>query len=155
VNDVEAAGAEPEVERGDVDDDLVALAHLSQQDRVGPGRPPLSVDLDRQRVGGDDEAAAQLEPTAHASPVPPSPAAIAATIPSQTSSMVSRLRAGTNSSAVWTASVPLASRTQSKPSRRRALASLPPPIATRAGSRPAAHRPVSASASAGEDDGNL
>jgi hypothetical protein len=30
VDDVEAAGAKPEVERGDVDDDLVAFAHLPQ-----------------------------------------------------------------------------------------------------------------------------
>ena len=46
VDDVEAAGAEPEVERGDVDDHLVAGAHLAEQRRVGPGRPPLAVDLD-------------------------------------------------------------------------------------------------------------
>ena len=37
--------------------------------------------------------------------------------------------------------MPLASRTQSKPSRRKTLASLPPPIATRCGSRPARSQP--------------
>ncbi len=65
VDHVEAARAELEVERRDVDDDLVALVHLSQQRLVGPGRAPLAVDLDRQRVRGDDHAAAQLQPAAH------------------------------------------------------------------------------------------
>ena len=32
---------------------------------VGPGRAPLAVDLDRQRILADDDAAAQLQPAAH------------------------------------------------------------------------------------------
>ena len=89
MDDVEAARAEPEIERRDVDDDLVALAHLPQQHLVGPGRPPLAVDLDHQRVGGDDDAAAQLR-AGRSRPVAVAPAS--ATIPSQTSSILSRLR---------------------------------------------------------------
>ncbi len=95
MDDVEAARAEVEVERGDVDDNLVALAHLAEQRDVRPGRPSLAVDLDRQRILRDDDAAAQLQPSAHASS-----AAAAATIRSQTSSIASRLRAETLSSAV-------------------------------------------------------
>ncbi len=99
MDDVEAAGAEPEVERGDVDDDLVAHAHLPEQRRVGPGRAALAVDLDGERRDGDEDAAAQLQAAAHASPVTASsPAATAVTIPSQTSSIFSRLAAGTRSS---------------------------------------------------------
>src|SRR5690349_21189313 len=143
VDDVETARAEVEVERGDVDDHLVALLHLPEQNLVGPGRPPLARDLDQQRLGRNDGAAAQLQPTGHYS-------AAAATIRSQTSSILSRLCAGTTSSEVWTASVPLESRMLSKPSRRKTLASLPPPIATRWGSSPAPRSPCSANSSAAE-----
>ena len=135
MDDVEAARAEPEVERGDVDDDLVALAHLPQQRLVGPGRPALAVDLDRQRLRGDDDAAAQLQPAAHAA------ASAARRGDDPLADLEHRrrgLRPATCSSAVWTASVPLASRTQSKPSRRKALASLPPPIAVRSRLEPGA-----------------
>jgi hypothetical protein len=44
----------------DVDDHLVALAHLTEEGRIGPGLAPLAVDLDRQRLLGNDDAAAQL-----------------------------------------------------------------------------------------------
>ena len=70
MDDVEAAGAEPEVERGDVDDDLVALAHLPQQHLVGPGAAALAADLDLERLGRDDDAAAQLQ-AARSLPRPP------------------------------------------------------------------------------------
>src|ERR1700750_1483781 len=55
VDYVEAAGAKVQVERGDVYDDLVALAHLAQQDLVGPGAASLAANLDFERVGGDDD----------------------------------------------------------------------------------------------------
>ncbi len=128
VNDVETARAQLQVERGDVDDDLVALAHLTEQHLIRPGPSLLAVDLDRQRVFADDDAAAQLQAAAHRADIS-SPAA--ATIPSHTSSIASRLRVETLSSAVWLASVPLASRTQSKPAAISALASLPPPVEVR------------------------
>src|ERR1700710_987391 len=160
VDDVEAAGAEAEIKRGDVDHHLVALAHLAEQHFVGPGRAALVADRNGQRLDRDDDPTAQLEPTVHAplAPGAPSasavaPAATAATIPSQISSILSRLDAGTCSSSVWTRSVPLASRTQSKSSRRKTLASLPPPIAARTGSTPAARTPSSAPRRAREEDG--
>ena len=87
VDDVEAARAQAEVERLDVDDDLVALAHLAEQAGVGPGRAPLAVDLDRQRVLADDDAAAQLQPATHSAR-----RSSLGRIASQTSSIASRLR---------------------------------------------------------------
>jgi hypothetical protein len=58
VNDIETAGAEGEVEGNDVDDNLVALAHLSQQCRVRPGGTALLTHPDEERIGRDDHAAA-------------------------------------------------------------------------------------------------
>ncbi len=54
----------------------------------------LVPDLDQQRRDREDDAAAQVEAAAHASlaPAPAGPVAAAATIPSQTSSIVARLR---------------------------------------------------------------
>src|SRR3954452_3505407 len=95
VDHVEAARAQAELDRDDVDDDLVALAHLPEQHLVGPGGTALAADLDDQRLGRDDDAAAQVQAAAHGA------AATASTIPSHTSSIFSRLRAGTISSAVW------------------------------------------------------
>src|SRR5215213_7981141 len=129
VDDVEAARAETEVAGGDVDDHLVARVQLAEQDGVGPGGPVLVADLHQQRLDREDDAAAQVEAAAHASP-----AAAAATMPSQTSSILTRLAAGTNSIS--------------------ALTSLPPPIATRAGSNPAPRSPASAKPSAGDSRGS-
>src|SRR4051794_39300493 len=127
VDDVEAAGAELQLDRGDVDDDLVTLSHLPHERHIGPGRAPLAVDVDRERVHGGDGAAPQGQHQAV-----PTPAAIA----SHTASMPVRASAATDSSAVWFSRVPLASRTHSKPRATRALASLPPPVATSRGSKP-------------------
>ena len=126
VDDVEAAGAEVEVEGGDVDDHLVAGAHLAEQRGVGPGRPQLSVDLDGERVLVDDDAPPQLEAAVHAGA-----AAASTRMPSQTSSISSRWRVATHSSGVCGPTVPLASRTQSTPFTKQRV-----DVAAAAGRRP-------------------
>src|ERR1700746_1644956 len=131
VDDIEAARAEAQILCRHVDDHLVDPAHLAAQPSVRPGETTLAVHLDRQRVLVDDDAATQLQLAAHPSD---DSAPASATMPSQTPSIASRLRAETLSSGVWLASVPLASRTQSKPLTISALASLPPPVAVRCGS---------------------
>ena len=101
VDDVEPARPEAEVERLDVDDDLVALGALA---RPGPGRPTrasLAGDLDLERIGGDDGPAPELQ---HA--IRGSSDDHAASIPVSASPE-------TVSWGVWLAVVPLASRTQS------------------------------------------
>ena len=85
MDDVEAAGTQAKVERRRVDDDLVALAHLTEQHLVGPGTPLLSVDLHNQGVGRDDDPTTEVQPAAHAR----------ARMPSQTSSIRSRSVAAT------------------------------------------------------------
>ena len=97
MHDVEAAGAEAEVESSDVDDDLVTLAHLAEQRFVGPSPAALAIDLDRQRLRADYDAATQLQPPAHPAAVS---AAASATMPSQTASIASRSAAATHSFAV-------------------------------------------------------
>src|SRR3954451_12810643 len=148
MDDVEAARAQTHVERGNVDADLVALEHLAEQRFICPGGTLFTADLDHQRVLAGDDATGQLQSTAH----PVSPPAWA-TMPWQTSSIASRLRAATLSSAVWLASVPLASRMQSKPPPISALASLPPPVEVRCGSKPARRKPASGSARARQSVG--
>ncbi len=124
VDDVEAAGAEPEVERLDVDDDLVALLALARRVRGRP-RPPALARRPRPSsgVGRDDDrrgaASASLAPGGE---------------------LEDRFADGehlgqsrspaTRSVAVWLSSVPLASSTASKPRAISALASLPPPVAS-------------------------
>ena len=58
---------------------------LTEQPGVGPGGPTLPLDLNRQGVLRDNHAPPQLQVSAH-----PAPAAASATIPSHTSSIVSR-----------------------------------------------------------------
>ncbi len=105
-------------------------SRISPSSSVGPGGPALPADLDFERISRDDEPRRSFRR-------PVTLRGRRRRIRSQTSSILSRLRAGTISSEVWTRSVPLESSTQSKPSQRKTLASLPPPIATRRGSRPA------------------
>jgi hypothetical protein len=57
VDYVEASRVESQVQCRRVDHHLVALAHLAEQGRVGPGRAALAVDFDRQRGLGDDDPA--------------------------------------------------------------------------------------------------
>ena len=65
VDDVESSRAEREVERLDVDDHLVADAHLADHRLVGPGAALGAVDADGERIGRDDRPPAQLQ---HARP---------------------------------------------------------------------------------------
>ena len=61
VDEVEPAGAEPEVAGLDVDDHLVAHLDPADQARVGPGGTPVAPDFDRERVGVDHDPTAQLQ----------------------------------------------------------------------------------------------
>ena len=58
VHDVETARPELEVERLGVDDHLISFPNLAHQALVRPGGSVLAVDLDRQRLGLHDHAAA-------------------------------------------------------------------------------------------------
>src|SRR4051794_17692758 len=136
VDDVEPARAESPVEPLGVDEHGVALAHRAEQSLVGPGRPPLARHLDHQWLLLDDDAGAQLQQDA--------------TSASTSSSIRSRLRATTRSCGVWLASVPFASTPASKPAALKALASLPPPVATSLASIPQLSSAARAAARAAE-----
>ena len=126
VHDVRAAGAEPELDRLDVDDDLVAGLRGADEGDVGDRRTALVADVDRQalldRVGRArhrDGGAPQAE---HAS----SSANATSSIPSSAATL-------TRSSGSWLRSVPLARFVQCRPAASKALASEPPPVVRRFG----------------------
>src|SRR5215218_6944324 len=124
MHQVKPAGAELEIERLEVDDDLVALAAASDQPDFGLGRALFAVDLDLEvlegalvRLDRDHDAAPQLQHRAQAS----RRAKVTSSIPSRASTL-------TRSVGSWLRSVPLARFTQRKPAASSALASLAPPV---------------------------
>src|SRR5262249_46380217 len=110
----------------DIDDHLIALVDPADERGISPGRALLPADLDGQRVGADHGSAAKLQ---HQPAGNPSPGPASARIASQTSTIAVRLAARTLSCGVWSARVPLGGSPVSTPVARKALASLPPPVA--------------------------
>ena len=124
MHDVEAARAEPKLERLDVDDQLVALQGGAHQADVGDRRAPDTVDEDRQallhrgrRPGDEHRRALQAEHSSSSANV--------------TSSMPSSAATLTRSRDSWLYSVPLARFVQCSPAASKALASEPPPVLRR------------------------
>jgi hypothetical protein len=98
VDDVEAPGAEPEVDGRGVDDHLVTGLAGADEAPVRPGRASLAVNLDVERLGRNHDPAPQLQQGVAAS----------STAARQTASIRSSSAASTLSSGVWFALVPLA-----------------------------------------------
>ena len=146
MHDVEAARAQREPPRLDVDDDLVADLAGADEPDVRPRRRALAldVDLEARAVGGDHGCPAQLQQL-----VPPSAraratrttdgrdhygcSAAASRSAKVTSSMDSSAATLTRSVGSWLRSVPLATLVQGNPAASSALASDAPPVTIRRG----------------------
>ena len=127
VDDVEAAGPEAELDRLDVDDELVARLCRADEPDVGDRGAPLSVDEDRQallhrrrRTRDEHRGAPQAEHCMSRAKV--------------TSSMPSSAATLTRSRCSWLYCVPLATFVHRRPRDSKTLASEPPPVGRRNGS---------------------
>ena len=126
VDDVRAARAEAELDRLDVDDDLVADLGRTDEPDVGDRRAPLVAGLDGQALL-DGIRRARDE---HRGAPQPEHASSSANV---TSSMPSSAATATRSSGSWLRSVPLARFVTCSPALMKALASEPPPVDRRWG----------------------
>ena len=130
MHEVVAAGARVEVDRGEVDHDLVAGARRADQRDVGERGPALAAEADVELLHRSVEAAGrQHDPAAQAQH-----AAASSSSASATSSIPSSAATETRSVGSWLRSVPLARFTHGRPAASSALASEPPPLAICRGS---------------------